>query len=459
MARSAADWRREVALPEWDRALAAILLASCLVVPVLFVTAFEDSFALPKVMALRVILIAGLALAAIGLLKGNRYLPPIPIVSVPLAAFAAFNLLAFAFSMDRRQSLLGEDFQYQGLLTTLAYVGFFLLAFASLREQRGVRLLFASVATGGTAVACYALLQKAGLDPTAWSYSPQDRVFSSIGQPNALAAYLVLAIPVSAALLPISRGLTRGAVGLCLGLMVAALALTLSRGGYAGLAAAAAVGGVPLVISLRVRWRTLTWALVPSVAAVVVVLSLMQPARGTALEVWDRALSGADAGDSSFRMHRDLWAVGANIALDYPIVGAGQETYPELFPRYAEATLGESRAEVWSAYRAESPHNVYLAIAVGAGFPALAAYLAVIGAFVFLAVRAVKTARAEWRGAALVALLAAAAGHLVTDMFMTAEVTGSWLFWLLMGAGLAIARAKGGDGGQGAGERDVGERP
>jgi len=54
-----------------------------------------------------------------------------------------------------------------------------------------------------------------------------------------------------------------------------------------------------------------------------------------------------------------------------------------------------------------------------------------------------------WRGArrnsdptnglALVAVIAASAGHVVSDSFMSAEVTGSWLLWTLVGAGLAIS--------------------
>ena len=36
-------------------------------------------------------------------------------------------------------------------------------------------------------------------------------------------------------------------------------------------------------------------------------------------------------------------------------------------------------------------------------------------------------------------ILAALAGHLVTDAFMTADLVTSWLQWTLMGAGLAVA--------------------
>ena len=440
-----AGWRRGVVLPESDRLLAAVMLASCLVVPLLFVTALEDTFALPKVTALRLILIVALALLTVGFLRGRRGLA-VSTLDVLVLTFVALNVLAYAFSIDRRQSLMGERLQYQGLLTILTYVGFFYLAVRSLGEERRVRLLFASVAAGGTGVAAYALVQKAGLDPIAWSYSPQERVFSSIGQPNALAAYLVLAIPVSASLLAKSQPLARGVVAMCLGLMVAALALTLSRGGYAGFIAVAAIVAIPLARSLRLNPRGLLYGLVPGVAAVIVVAALVQPVRATATEVWTRALSSTDTGDSSLQMHRDLWVVGANIALDNPFLGTGQETYPELFPRYADSTLGEARASIWSAYRPESPHNVYLAIASGAGFPTLVVYMAFLGSFSYFVLKALKGMReSEWRRIALIALLAAVVGHAVTDMFMTAEVTGSWLFWLLMGAGVGLARAKPGE--------------
>lgn len=123
------------------------------------------------------------------------------------------------------------------------------------------------------------------------------------------------------------------------------------------------------------------------------------------------------------------------------VLGTGQETYPELFPQYRDTVLEPSRAQAFMPFRPESPHNVYVAIASGAGFPALAAYFSVLAGFFYLVVRALKATRSEWRRIALFAMLAAAAGHLVTDTFMTAEVTRSWLFWILMGTGLGIAGA------------------
>ncbi len=439
MARAAIGTWRSLTQSGSDRALAAIILASCLVVPLLFTIALQDTFALPKVTALRIIVVVSLLLLAVRLaVSGVRKTLLIGPLDIAVLAFVLLNVAAFAFSIDPRQSLNGEYLQYQGLLTILLYVGFFYLARTSLRDERRLRLVFASIAAGGAVVAAYALVQKAGFDPI-WSYTPEGRVFSTIGQPNALAAYLVLAIPAAASLLPRTQSLVRGVLVLAIGMMVAALAFTLSRGGYAGFVVAASIVAIPLIRSLRLSPRSVLYGLIACLAAVVVVASLVQPVRGTATQVWSRAVSSTDMDDSSVRMHLDMWAVAAQMALDNPVLGTGQETYPELFPRYRDAVLEPSRARDFLPFRPESPHNVYLAIASGAGFPALAAYVAVIAGFFYLVVRALKAARSEWRRMALVALLAAVAGHLVTDAFMTAEVTSSWLFWILMGVGLGVA--------------------
>ena len=100
--------------------------------------------------------------------------------------------------------------------------------------------------------------------------------------------------------------------------------------------------------------------------------------------------------------------------------------------------LPADRASALDAYRVESPHNVYLAIAAGSGFPALLAYVGIVVGFAVAVARAARRASTRGLRLALVAILAASAGHLVTDAFITADVTSTWLFWVLMGAGFGV---------------------
>jgi O-antigen ligase len=124
--------------------------------------------------------------------------------------------------------------------------------------------------------------------------------------------------------------------------------------------------------------------------------------------------------------------VGLRIALDDPLLGTGPDTYPYLFAHYRDTVLPPPRAAVMARFTPESPHDIPLAIADGAGIPALGAYLAFVLSALALAWRRLRRApRAE--RLILSGVVAAVAGHPVTDLFMTADLTGSCIAWALLG--------------------------
>jgi putative inorganic carbon (HCO3(-)) transporter len=417
---------------DWSWAPAGVVLTSCVVAPCIFWTRIEAVFVVPKLAALWVALAIGLVLVGIGVVATGR-LPRdvrwVPLVDVPVAVFLVLGVAAWAFSTDREQSLYGERLQHQGLLALLLYVGFFCLARLSIVDHQRLRLMSLAVAGGATLVAGYALVQKAGLDPIWDGYLPGGRVFSSIGQANALAAYLVPAIALSVPLVVgVSRSV-RAAVFVAFGAMTAALVLTQSRGGFLGFLAAAVVFAIGSLAAFEAPSRRLRYAVAAALAGVVVALAVAASAAGGV----DRLTSP----DSSMRFHLDAWRVAAQIAIEHPVLGTGPETFPDVFPRYSHDLLPADRADALDPFRVESPHNVYLGIAAGSGIPALVAYLAVIVGFVVLVARGLRGAARDVR-LALVAALAAVAGHLVSDGFMSADVTSTWLFWLVIGAVVAV---------------------
>ena len=411
---------------DWTWSLAGVLLAAAVLVPVVFSTRLDAVFVVPKLALLWAALALSLGLAAFGVLLTGRLprdVTAYPFVDAAVGIFVVLEVAAFAFSTDREQSLFGERLQYQGLLTVLLYVSFFYVARVAIVDLRRLILLIGAVLGGGALVALYALVQRLGLDPVWEGFLPGGRVFSSIGQSNALAAYLVLVIPLAASALFVRRWEARAGALLLLAGTTAALVLTRSRGGFLGFLAVVgvlAVGWRPLLRAPATRART--WAVRLVAAGAVVAVSV-------------GALSRVSRDDSSLRFHVDAWRVAAQIAVEHPVLGTGPETFPDVLPRYSHAILPPARAAALDAFRVESPHNVYLGIAAGSGISALVAYLAAVaGALVVLA-RAVRRGASPER-VVLVAVLAAASGHLVTDAFMTAEVTSTWLFWVLLGAAL-----------------------
>ena len=423
-----------------------MLVATCAVAPCVFTTRFEDVFTLPKLIVLWISFAALCWLIALDALapgggRGIR-IHPVALVDVPIALFMFWNLLAFVLSSDRHQSLVGEQLQHQGVLTLLLYVAFFGFARALIISPQRVAVLFGAITVGATVSAGYAIVQALGLDPIWGAHLPSGRVFSTIGQANALAAYLVLSIPVAVALglgvgvgrRPVRRMAPLGAAAL----MVVALFLTVSRGGYVGLAATLPVAGYAWRRTGTRRRRMLGPAV--GLVIIVVVLALVPSTRAAATRTWSRVLSlreGSSSDSTSF--HLDEWRVAGRIVRSNPVVGTGPETFPDQFPRYSRVVLPADRVSLFDQYRVESPHNVFLAMATGAGIPAVLAYVWWLVAAAVLMARGIRDEGRPLLRLAFVAILAAMVAHVVTDSFTTADVTSSWLFWTLMGVGVGLA--------------------
>ena len=417
-----------------ERAMAALVVAAVVVLPLVFVPSLDDGYAFPKVSVLRVVGLVGATLflgyvACRGSLARQADLR----IDLPLACFAGLLLAASVASVDPVQSFAGEAYQYQGLVTVLLYIGSFYVARLFLGRAQGFRkILMATVCTGAV-VSVYGIAQGLGFDPF-WSGPPVDRIISSVGQANDLAAYLDLVVIAALGLWPTAgRGSRLGLAALVV-VTLLALALTFSRGGYLGLTAALSVLLIPRYHARPRHWvRAIGLTLAAGMLAVALVLPT---ARAIAERVADRAVATIDLGEGSIRMHLDLWRVGSQVALDHPWLGTGPETFPLVFRPYLDQALPPDRSQFLGRFRLESPHNELVGIAAEMGLPALIAYLVFLIACAMACVRQARAANGASRSIALV-VLATLATHTLTSFFMTPAVTTSELFWITVGAGLA----------------------
>jgi putative inorganic carbon (hco3(-)) transporter len=424
------------------RAFAVLIGSTAAIVPLLYRTGWSDVFTAPKLSALWVVLAVCLALAGVVVLvrgPGTIAVAGSRAADLAFAGWLVTNIFAFAWSVDQHQSLFGERYWYRGLLTILLEGGFFLIARIAFARVQQLWWLVAAIAIGGTAVALVGVLQQLGTDVVFGMAPPHGRVFSTIGQPDSLAAYLVITIAITAAQLARPRLTVRVTAGLCMAVMFAALVLTESRGGYLGLVVAGVVAVAGLVWTHDARRARVGWSLLMVILIAIVLCASVPSLRNRLDAAWERTWEGpAATRDASNEAHLDLWYEGWLVAADHPLLGTGQDTFPEVIPRYANEVSTRSRLQL-ERRRVESPHNNYLAIAAGTGFPALAFYMALIALVISSVLREARRSRDRSTRMLLLMLVAALAGHLVTDAFMTADLVASWLQWILMGAGLAVA--------------------
>jgi O-antigen ligase len=241
------------------------------------------------------------------------------------------------------------------------------------------------------------------------------RAYGHFAQPNPFAGYLGLGVPLAYALTleslhrsvlhpafcaGVKQALLRVMPVAAFGVMVLAMIMSWSRGGWVGLVAA-------LLVVTAARSRT---ALVTAVVIglVVAYLLLAGGARYLPSALVQRVgdflpfvggvdVASVEVNDANWAVIERMahWQAAVGMFTDHPWLGVGIGNYPVAYPQYA---VGRWRDPLGHA------HNYYLNIAAEAGILGLGAYLLLFGACFVVAWRTVQRTQGYWRAVALGAL-------------------------------------------------------
>lgn len=133
-------------------------------------------------------------------------------LDIPIVLFLLSQIVSTFFSLDTHVSLWGYYTRFNGgLLSLLSYIFLYYAFVSNFLFERTKRLLLISL-FAGLIVALWGLPSHFGYDPTClifrgnfdvscWTdqFQPKTRIFSTLGQPNWLAAYLAILIPIALA--------------------------------------------------------------------------------------------------------------------------------------------------------------------------------------------------------------------------------------------------------------------
>jgi len=298
-----------------------------------------------------------------------------------------------------------------GLSVGLALLG--LAWTATLDDNRERRWLSYVMVTAGL-LAAYSWVQRLGLDPVAWSFPhlSRERTIATLGNPDFLALYLVVAAPLALERLLAWRGAAR-LLGLGTWLLgCQALVLTTTRGAWlAGLAAAF----VWLVGQRRRRPVLLaSCALAGALALMLLGTGWWQRGQVTDYTVARRVQSLGNLREESWTTRLYLWYSAWRLGNRRPLTGQGWGTYPYLALEFREHEPVRLRP---LQRLPEDPHSQYFQwLAVG-GYPALLLWLASLAAF--------------WRRSPSVGASCAATALAVNLLFLTCTLEVAVLWMLL----------------------------
>ena len=316
------------------------------------------------------------------------------ILDTPLLIFLAFQILSTAFSIDPHTSLFGYYSRFHGGL--LSYFSYALLywAYVSNMDWQKTKKAIQIILTSACLVSIYGVLEHFGIDKEIWVQDVQNRVFSTLGQPNWLAAWLVALIPITWVLILNSQfKLKHKNLWLWNGLSILfflTLLYTKSRSGILGFALAytAFWSGVFWLERKTLKIILKRFLLITSPLLIITFLvgtpwtpnlsNLLKPSAvsieqsatapvGPALEV-----GGTESGE----IRKIVWRGAVNIWKNYPVLGSGVETFA--YSYYNFRPVEHNLVSEWD-FLYNKAHNEYLNFAATTGSLGLLSYLGLIG--------------------------------------------------------------------------------
>jgi O-antigen ligase len=295
----------------------------------------------------------------------------------PLLLFFVTLFLSLLFSVNINNSWFGSYDRNEGLISYLFYGLWSVLVVVNYsdiyRNNAKLNRLLLGITISGFLVSVYAICQLFGLDTFTWSEPAYltKRAFSSFGQPNYLACWLLMILPLSAYLIYILKNKWLKLI-VILSFIVELIALfsTGSRSAFLIFFIVSLVWLAWFLLSEKKYTKKHFWITTASIAALFLIfistLFIINPTRITEL---------TDFKKGSVSVRLTLWDSGFKAFLKKPLFGYGLENQKEVYVKYYEPD--------WAIYArpntySDRAHNLILDTLMTSGLIGLAALVVLL---------------------------------------------------------------------------------
>lgn len=336
-------------------------------------------------------------------------------LSIPLMIFLASQTLSTIFSIHPRTSVFGYYTRFNGgLLSSYTYIILY-YAFVSNISKKQIKSYLISIFTSGLLASLYAFPEHFGASPSCvlitkqfnvdcWVQDVRTRVFGTFGQPNWLAAFLVMTIPPLVAFLSLatktaiktSANLKNKILFFYLAIMFATLIFTKSRSGLISLAVALIFVGLGIIwinyknsknllksFSLSIKSSKEVLIILTSISLIfgtpytpsISSLITKQNNRSVNREEIPVANTLEQGGTESGNIRKIVWKGAFKIWQRYPILGSGVETFA--YSYYQDRPIEHNSISEWD-FLYNKAHNEFLNFLATTGIVGLISYLLII---------------------------------------------------------------------------------
>lgn len=363
---------------------------------------------------------------SISWLKKYLVLPLIFIVGLSLTLLASINF---------NNSFFGSYDRQLGYLSYLFYFLWFVLVVFNVKTidnrrakddfkdkvENKLNRIIVIATVSGLLVSLYGILQILGIDFLVWPEDPlvTRRTLSTFGQPNFLASWLLLVIPLSVYLIYKNKKvLTRLFYTLTLAAQLLCLFFTSSRGGMFALALTVLLFIIYIIIFAQ--WKRVYKFLLSFCLGVFVIISIL----GLNYLFPNRLNSLFDLQSGSSAARLNFYQAATDAIIKKPLLGYGLENGSEVFISYYLPDWG-IHGDIGAT--TDKAHNLILDIILATGFYGLALFTIFYYYFFCLSLENI---RQKKMSALSLALALGGAAYLFSLFFSFAIVSGELYFWL-----------------------------
>jgi len=419
-----------------DSAIFILIRILVFFVPIILLPFTSELFEFNKIILVYILTILIVGSWAAKTILQRKFIFRRTILDIPLLFFLFSQIVSTIASFDGRTSLLGYYSRFNGGLSSSLCYGLLYWAWVSnINTKKTIKALRFLLASAGL-VSLYGILEHFGIDKDIWVQDVAARVFSTLGQPNWLAAWLVVLIPSTWALALKAKNIKAKKFWLWNGasfIFFLTILFTKSRSGLLGLVVAGVV-----FWGLTYSKKRLKPFLALASVIILTALSVGTPWSPSLIKVISRqaipqySLTGGTAleggGTESGTIRQIVWKGALNVWRHYPVIGTGVETFAYSFYNYRP--IEHNLVSEWD-FLYNKAHNEYLNIMANTGTLGIAAYLAVVFSSILLMLRS----KSELN----VAFLAGYASLLATNFFGFSVVPTSLLFFLFPAFAVSLA--------------------
>jgi putative inorganic carbon (hco3(-)) transporter len=316
-------------------------------------------------------------------------------LDLPILLFFLSQLASTVLSIDPHTSLWGYYSRFHGgLISTISYILLFYAFVSNFKNDiPGVKSIIKTILATATLTAFYGILEHFGIDKHIWVQDVQNRVFSTLGQPNWLSAYLIALLPI-----PLYFAISnkkhiseicnlRSVIYIAISLIyLIAIIFTKSQSGIGATAIILLLFSLyVLKIANKIKYTLL---FIPIFAIIFLLprtnhyalrtlrsLNNINPFNSTSLAIAQKENETRGGGSDSMIIRRVVWDGAIKLGQKYPYFGSGVETFG--YSYYGVRPIAHNfTSETDFLYN--KAHNEYLNFLANTGFIGLATYLFLI---------------------------------------------------------------------------------